>query len=68
MTGSESMDKQFYRPDEVATLLKVSVRTVYKLINRIEKPLPCTKLNSIIRIPVIEYEQWLIECQHDVLK
>jgi len=41
--------KEFYRPDEVAKMLSVSIDFVYKLIR--DKELHAVKISSVYRIP-----------------
>jgi len=41
--------KQFYRPDEVAEILAVSTRMVYKLIH--QKKLAAVKIGKVFRVP-----------------
>lgn len=43
----------FYRVEEVAKLLKVSLRTAYRAIENGE--IPSTKIRGCIRIPVVQF-------------
>jgi excisionase family DNA binding protein len=54
------------RPDEVAKLLKISLKSVYKLINNIENPLPSKKIGGTIRIPQKALEKYLKRCENKV--
>ncbi|MCK8604405.1 helix-turn-helix domain-containing protein [Desulfoferrobacter suflitae] len=47
--------KRFYRPDEVADILGVSTKTVYRLIK--EDRLKAVKIRSILRIPERELDK-----------
>ena len=42
-------EKQFYRPDEVAEILRISIATVYKLIRT--GKLHAIRIGTIFRIP-----------------
>jgi len=53
------MTKEYYRPDEVAEMLKISIRTIYSLINDINDPLPTTRIRRQLRVPRREFEEWL---------
>ncbi len=52
-----------YRPDEVADILRVDTKTVYRYLNDIEDPLPCVKLGSktrgCLRISGVKLKDWL---------
>lgn len=50
-----SYEKRFYRPDEVAALFRVSVRTVRRWIS--EKRIEHIRLGQSIRIPAGELER-----------
>ncbi len=52
--------KQYYRPDEVMSILAISKATFYRMVNRIENPLPSIKLasNGHLRVPIDEFETW----------
>lgn len=45
----------FYRVDEVAEMLDVSVRTVYRKVA--EKEIPSVPIRGIIRIPVQQFHE-----------
>ena len=49
------MTKQYLRPDEVATMLNVSVRTIQYWAQK--GKLPAVKLNGLLRIPAAELEK-----------
>lgn len=50
-----------YRPDEVAQILHVHVRTVYRHINDLDDPLPALRLSpgGPLRIPGLAANIWL---------
>lgn len=45
--------KKYYRPDEVAKILQVSIRTAYRRIG--DRTIPSVKIGSTIRIPAAEF-------------
>ena len=51
--------KEYYRPDEVATILQVNVRSVYNYIRDIENPLPASKINGVLRIKKTELDEYI---------
>ena len=51
------MEKRYLRPDEVARMLSVSVRTIQHWAK--SGKLPAVKLNGLLRIPVAELERAL---------
>lgn len=47
---TEPLKRKYYRPDEVAAILRVSLRTIY---NRIQDgSLPAVQVGAVYRIPV----------------
>ena len=58
--------KELLRPDEVALLLKISKKKVYKLINNLENPLPSKKIGNQIRIPQEALKRYLKACENRV--
>ena len=55
MTSRPTHAKLFYRVDEVAELLDVSVRTVYRKVA--EGVIPSVALRGTVRIPVKEFNE-----------
>lgn len=53
------MEKEYYRPDEVAKKLGICLRTVYNLIGNFDNPLPCVKIGKQQRIKASDLEDWL---------
>lgn len=45
--------RMFYRVEEVARLLKISLRTTYRAIEKGE--IPSTKVMGCIRVPIAEF-------------
>lgn len=61
------LDRNYYTPEELAQMFKLSLSTVYNLINRGE--LPCVKLGKCYRISQSELEQYLqIHSKHSTLR
>jgi excisionase family DNA binding protein len=58
--------KELLRPDEVAKLLKISKKQVYKLINNIDNPLPSKKIGGLLRVPQGELNKYLKKCENKV--
>lgn len=53
-------DDRFYRPDEVAKVLAIKTRTVYRKINDINDPLPaCRPTGTALRIPGKQLNEYL---------
>ena len=48
--------KQFFRVDEVADYFSISVRTVFRLIDKGE--LRCTKIGNCLRLSLWEIERY----------
>ena len=55
--------KQMLRPDEVATLLKISKKKVYELCNDVFNPLPSKMVGGQIRIPQDALKKYLKKCE-----
>lgn len=53
--GSPGSLRQFYRPEEVAEILGVSLATVYRRIK--DGTIPARDLGGLIRIPVEEFRR-----------
>ncbi len=53
-------NKEFLRPDEVATRLSIAKRTVYKLIDDPEDPITCFLIGTAHRIKSADLEKWLL--------
>ena len=51
--------KEILRVDEVAKILDVSVKTVYRLINHTENPLKASHVGSQLRIKKADLEEYL---------
>lgn len=51
--------KEYLRPDEIASILDVSVRSVYNLINNVEDPLPSIKFGGTIRVSKDKFNTWV---------
>jgi excisionase family DNA binding protein len=49
------IERKFYRPDEVATMLDVTVRTI-QLWAKAGK-IPAVKINGVLRIPKLELDK-----------
>ncbi len=47
---TEMPTKRYYRPDEVAAILRVSLATVYRRIE--DGTLPSVRIGAVYRIPV----------------
>ncbi|MBI2882863.1 MAG: helix-turn-helix domain-containing protein [Candidatus Methylomirabilis oxyfera] len=47
---TETPQKRYYRPDEVAAILRVSLATVYRRIE--DGTLPAVQIGAVYRIPV----------------
>lgn len=47
--------RQFYRPDEVARILGISVRSVYRRIE--DDTIPAIKIGRLYRISATEFHQ-----------
>lgn len=58
--------KEYLRPDEVAEKLKISKKTVYKLINEIENPMPSVRIGGQLRIKTVDLEKYVDECENKV--
>jgi len=58
------MMKEFYRPDEIAQILKISKAKVYELINDINNPLPSKLIGGQLRIPENEFKKYLKKCDN----
>jgi excisionase family DNA binding protein len=46
---TETPRKRYYRPDEVAAILRVSLKTVYRRIE--DGSLPAVQIGAVYRIP-----------------
>lgn len=63
MTSTPARQKLFYRVDEVAEMLDVSVRTVYRKVA--EGVIPSVQLRGTVRIPVQEFHtRFRLETTH----
>ena len=58
------MGKEYLRPDEVAEKLNVSKRTVQRLINDVENPLPSVKVMGSVRVKATELELYIKKNKH----
>lgn len=47
----------FYAPKEIATLLNISLFTVYRLVDQKNGP-PVKRIGRIIRFPKAAFDQW----------
>ena len=63
-----TMNKEFYRPDEIAKIMNVSKATVYRLINQIDDPLPAKKFKGFLRIKASEFDEWIERHHYDTYK
>ncbi len=48
--------KKYYRPDEVAEMLGVSTRTIYRWIDK--KELSAIKIGGTVRVKFLDLEAW----------
>jgi excisionase family DNA binding protein len=53
------MNKELYRPEEVAEVLGISRAQVYRLLS--QNALPVTKIGRSTRIPAVALRQWVEE-------
>ncbi len=60
-------NSKYYTPTRVADLLSVNIRTVYRMIRRVDEPLPAVRLkgNGQLRIHGAELNKYLAEHQVD---
>lgn len=62
-------DDKCYRPDEVAKVLSISTRSVYRKIQDVEDPLPAIRMSrGTLRIPGDKLNQYLERHQVDPLE
>lgn len=54
-SGPSAPLRQFYRPEEVAEILGVSLATVYRRIK--DKTIPSRTIGDIIRIPIEDFHR-----------
>jgi excisionase family DNA binding protein len=53
------VNKEYYRPDEIADMLRISKDTVYRLINREQNPLKAYQVGGSIRVNKSDFDDWL---------
>jgi len=55
--------KEYLRPDEVAQLLNISKRKVYRLANSVENPLPSRMIGGELRISQKDLDRYIKKCR-----
>lgn len=52
-------EARYYRADEIARMLSVSKRTVYRMMNDIDNPLPASRVRGCLRVKGTAINEYL---------